>query len=1084
MSASRRESGAPDAAGFRPRAASSGPVTTAIFNCARHAAKEDKKEARRDDTQQPRPHPEQGTPNTPAPALIADLIAELPQHPRLPTLARVPRGLGRGYARVRIMVLEWMLDAADSGLSADICLAWSSLARLLPWLLLYDDRDPDTAHATRVDNGADTPAGARRRVVNRLYLAEQGQWHTFINEAIAAERQHSRRATKTATAGPALQASAMFARVVKHALAGSLKAAKRILLGADTLPPGPATTAAVLDLYKSTPQHHCDTFPPAPPPGPRKVSTKDVTQKLRALRTSAHPGPNQERNTHLQELLHCPRGASTLARWCDSWRTGSLPDVVRQQWLYSHVVALDKGEGKARPILLQEALLKLATGVVIQIHQRRIQHSVGDFQHGLGGAAGAPQVVWQVRAAMHHEPFATYVGIDCRNAFGMLSRQAVVAEADERVPQIATLLRSMWKGASPRMLIQQQDGSLADYPVVDGLAQGGCDSQPAFCLGIGRALRTFQQRCRAAGIRVRLWAYVDDVVLQVQAEHTVEAINILDKTLEEIGLERRPDKCRWYVPGATTTTHYPDHVGAPAQGGLPILGSVADGAFRAIVMPPDATTTATATATQPALDRLDHARALAKRIGDLMQADCDVPVLHAAYKLTVGVLNQALSYDICVLPLAYLGPVADQLDNLVVDIVRRIVGDEWHAHTQALLRLPRSHGGCGILATSDRAHTAFLSTVLRCPPAVTADPTAWTAGGILHACQSSIAWLQAQGVWLDGWAMPRKEAPHHLDTLTAAMLPAIPLPRRQPVWREALAAIRAAALADVVPFLDSRAGMEGGAVLTANGSEMQVDLTDAEFRTYIRMRMGLSVCKHQRCQHRSASGADRMCQYTSDVMGHHALLCKLGGGLTSVHNAICSILLQAMRAAGYSALKEQVIAELATSTRREPRVDVDAWGLVAEPRVLLDVTVTCPFAQRYEDKSAAACGEHRKDREYPRRAGLAVTGVAVDVFGRHGPALQELLLRLADLARQHDVDCGNQPRRWLHKWRVRIATEVARGCARLIHTANSSSAPVRHAAPAMCIASQPTTTCAPPVCAAAAATTTSTTTCEPASRTD
>ena len=144
--------------------------------------------------------------------------------------------------------------------------------------------------------------------------------------------------------------------------------------------------------------------------------------------------------------------------------------------------------------------------------------------------------------------------------------------------------------------------------------------------------------------------------------------------------------------------------------------------------------------------------------------------------------------------------------------------------------------------------------------------------------------------------------------------------------------------------------------------------------------------------------------------------------MTSVHNAICAILLQAARAAGYRALKEQVIAELATCARKEPRVDIDAWGLVAEPRLLLDVTVTCPFAQRYESKSATACGESRKDKEYPCRAGLAVTGIAADVYGRHGPALQDLLMRLADLARQHDVDCGNQPRRWLHKWRVRVAT--------------------------------------------------------------
>ena len=144
------------------------------------------------------------------------------------------------------------------------------------------------------------------------------------------------------------------------------------------------------------------------------------------------------------------------------------------------------------------------------------------------------------------------------------------------------------------------------------------------------------------------------------------------------------------------------------------------------------------------------------------------------------------------------------------------------------------------------------------------------------------------------------------------------------------------------------------------------------------------------------------------------------------------------------------MAELATAKRKEPRVDVDAWGLVAEPRVLLDVTVTCPFAQRYEDKSAVQCGELRKDREYPSRAGLTVTGVAVDVYGRHGPALQDLLLRLADLARQHDIDRGCQPRRWLHRWRVRIATEIARGCARQICTANSSTAPMRAAPPLEC----------------------------------
>ena len=667
-------------------------------------------------------------------------------------------------------------------------------------------------------------------MVQRLHLAEQGKWHTLICEAMEAERAHSRGTSRSKQHGPAADESRTKARVVKYALAGSLKAAKRLLLGADTLPPGPATTAAVLELYRSQESQRCDVFPAPPPPGPRKISAKDVTTKLRALRTAAQPGPNQERNAHLQDLMRCPRGATVLARWCEVWRRGSLPAVVRQQWLYSHVAALDKGGGKARPILLQEALLKLATGVVVHISSRRIQQAVGAFQHGLGGAVGAPQVVWQVRAAMQHSPYATFVGIDCRNAFGTLSRAAVVAEADRQVPQLATLLRAMWSGATPRMLIKQQDGSLADHPVVDGLAQGGCDSQPAFCLGIGRVLRDFQHRCQQAGFSVRLWAYVDDVVMQVHAEHTTQAIEMLDSALADCGLERRPDKCKWYVPAATRTTHYPKYVGEPALGGLPILGSVADGAFRAVATPADALGAAT---TQSAADRLERARKLAGRITDLVGGECEAPVLHAAFKLTVGVLNQALSYDICVLPLASLGPIAEELDDLVLDIVRRIVGGGWQAHTTDLVQLARAQGGCGVHSTTDRAHTAFLSTVLRCPPAATEDPTAWTAGGVLEACRCSVSWLQEQGVWLDSWGMPRVEPPHPMDTLDVECLPTIPLPRRQPGWRDAIAAKRAQVLAAAVPHLSSRAGLEGGALLTANGGDMQVDLTDTEFRIYI-----------------------------------------------------------------------------------------------------------------------------------------------------------------------------------------------------------------------------------------------------------
>ena len=95
--------------------------------------------------------------------------------------------------------------------------------------------------------------------------------------------------------------------------------------------------------------------------------------------------------------------------------------------------------------------------------------------------------------------------------------------------------------------------------------------------------------------------------------------------------------------------------------------------------------------------------------------------------------------------------------------------------------------------------------------------------------------------------MPRKSSPHLYDTLSSAMLPPVPLPGRQPTWWAAIADLRKDALLGEMPLLDSRAGQEGGALLCANSGDMQVDLTDAEFKTYIHMRLGLQVCKHHRC---------------------------------------------------------------------------------------------------------------------------------------------------------------------------------------------------------------------------------------------
>ena len=218
-----------------------------------------------------------------------------------------------------------------------------------------------------------------------------------------------------------------------------------------------------------------------------------------------------------------------------------------------------------------------------------------------------------------------------------------------------------------------------------------------------------------------------------------------------------------------------------------------------------------------------------------------------------------------------------------------------------------------------------------------------------------------------------------------------------------------------------------------------------------------------------------------DPDGHHAILCKLGGLATIVHDACCKRLWHAARQTGAFALREQVIPELATASRKEPRVDIETWGLLNEPRGLYDFTICAPFASRYEqhdeqatEAAATSAAERRKRASYPHAAGLAVEGLAMDAFGRCGPALHETLERWAEHARLRDISMGVQPRRWLQTWRTQLNTEVALGTARMVILSNRRYVDTATSPPAI------TTAAAAPAAAAASATAAPAATADPA----
>ena len=340
-----------------------------------------------------------------------------------------------------------------------------------------------------------------------------------------------------------------------------------------------------------------------------------------------------------------------------------------------------------------------------------------------------------------------------------------------------------------------------------------------------------------------------------------------------------------------------------------------------------------------------------------------------------------------------------------------------------------------------RCDTGFLATFLLYPKPESVSAEAWRAAGLTGEAEAALERIRTEfGIFVDGWGMPHRQQP--ADVMDPTTAPKVPLPKRQRAWlSEAAAAAKDNAPEELRGRLEQCGGEEGGIFLTATRTENGgSSLADAEFRTGLRLRLGMPVCAPGPCQHRSARGSGSVCGHTLDSSGNHALTCKVGGEVNVLHDAGCQVVLQAARAAGMRALRQQIVPELRTAAKGEPRLDVEAWGSLAFPRLLLDFTVRDPLAARYaklrdEPAATAARAEAEKSRTYPPRGGVSVRGLCMERLGRHGPMLAQTLAELADLARQRDADRGMAPRRWLRGWRAELSAANVRSSHRAIATA-------------------------------------------------
>ena len=92
-----------------------------------------------------------------------------------------------------------------------------------------------------------------------------------------------------------------------------------------------------------------------------------------------------------------------------------------------------------------ETLLKVATGLALDVSKKDIIKAVGDFQYGALMAAGADKMIYNLRSLASARPDHVFIATDIKNAFGAVAWHKALHALITHPPLLAPIMTLFWK---------------------------------------------------------------------------------------------------------------------------------------------------------------------------------------------------------------------------------------------------------------------------------------------------------------------------------------------------------------------------------------------------------------------------------------------------------------------------------------------------------------------------------------------------------------------------------------------------------------------------------------------------------------
>ena len=194
-------------------------------------------------------------------------------------------------------------------------------------------------------------------------------------------------------------------------------------------------------------------------------------------------------------------------------------------------------------------LLKLATGVFLDVSKADVIHAVGPYQYGALMECGADRMVYNLRSMALAAPHKLFIATDIQNAFGTVNRATAVGALLMYLPAFVPIMSLFWGSIHTALYIPDSHSSFAPLKVTQGVFQGECLSTAVFCTHLRVAVDHFLQQIkelfpdRDPTQVVQFLAYVDDVVLIMEPDDFLAIWPIWVQSLAKFGLIVEQSKC-------------------------------------------------------------------------------------------------------------------------------------------------------------------------------------------------------------------------------------------------------------------------------------------------------------------------------------------------------------------------------------------------------------------------------------------------------------------------------------------------------------------------------------------------------------